>query len=408
MTDNGEVQYFSYDALGNITTYKGTNSTAPSNLNWTRRNMLGGGNLRGQAFEYKYGPDNLRYSKKVSGTETIYYWDGDILMGEKTGNNVTQYLYDSSGIVGMIYNKNYYYFEKNLYGDVLRVYNSSGGLAASFTYDSYGNQLSASGSMADKVHFRYRGYYYDEETGFYYLQSRYYDPSICRFISADQYELVGTLSNVVGQLNLYAYCNDNPIMYTDPSGEIVLSTALIIIGAVAGVIAGGYIGYQAVVNDPTLTTSQKLASIGLCAILGGIAGGFFGVGLGYALPAMISGGIGSATEAALVGAVAISLEEAVIMGVAVGVGASAAGGGNSNISYSKSYDMPKYGEPGSTIYEHGSIGQYDSNGHLIARKDFSDHYVKSVGKDCNPHTHVYKWWKYNGIWRWKEITVLPF
>ena len=96
------------------------------------------------------------------------------------------------------------------------------------------------------------------------------------------------MSDVVGQLNLYAYCNNNPIMYTDPSGEIVLSTALIIIGAIAGVITGGYIGYQAVVNDPTLTTSQKLASIGLCAILGGIAGGFFGAGLGYALPAMIT------------------------------------------------------------------------------------------------------------------------
>ena len=208
-----------FAAYNNITTYKGTSGTAPANLNWTRGNMLGGGNLRGQAFEYKYGPDNLRYSKKVDGTETVYYWDNDVLMGEKTGNNVTQYLYDASGIVGMIYNKNYYYFEKNLYGDVLRVYNSSGGLAASFTYDSYGNQLSASGSMADKVHFRYRGYYYDGETGFYYLQSRYYDPSICRFISADQYELVGALSDTVGQLNLYAYCNNNPIMYTDPSGQ---------------------------------------------------------------------------------------------------------------------------------------------------------------------------------------------
>ena len=74
--------------------------------------------------------------------------------------------------------------------------------------------------MADKVHFQYRGYYYDEETGFYYLQSRYYDPSMCRFISADQYELVGTLSDTVGQLNLYAYCNNNPIMYTAPSGEM--------------------------------------------------------------------------------------------------------------------------------------------------------------------------------------------
>ena len=226
----------SFDAHNNITTYKGTSSKAPSNLNWTRGNMLGGGNLRGQAFEYKYGPDNLRYSKKVDGTETVYYWDNDVLMGEKTGNNVTQYLYDASGIVGMIYNKNYYYFEKNLYGDVLRVYNSSGGLAASFTYDSYGNQLSASGSMADKVHFRYRGYYYDGETGFYYLQSRYYDPSICRFISADQYQLVGALSDTVGQLNLYAYCNNNPIMYTDPSGTFVSTILGTIIGAIWGAI----------------------------------------------------------------------------------------------------------------------------------------------------------------------------
>ena len=113
----------SFAAHNNITTYKGTSSKAPANLNWTRGNMLGGGNLSGKEFEYKYGPDNLRYSKKVDGTETVYYWDNDVLMGEKTGNNVTQYLYDASGIVGMIYNKNYYYFEKNLYGDVLRVYN---------------------------------------------------------------------------------------------------------------------------------------------------------------------------------------------------------------------------------------------------------------------------------------------
>ena len=187
----------------------------------------------------------------------------------------------------------------------------------------------------------------------------------------------------------------------------MFSTALIIIGVVAGVIAGGYIGYQAVANDPTLTTSQKLAGIGLCAILGGIAGGILGVGLGYALPAMISGGIGSAKAAALVGAVAISVEEAVAMGVVVGVGVVVSFGGRPNIKYSKSYDMPKYGSPGSTIYENGSIGQYDANGHLICRKDFAEHYVKSVGKDCNPYTHVYKWWRHNGIWRWKEITVLP-
>lgn len=95
-------------------------------------------------------------------------------------------------------------------------------------------------------------------------------------ISADQYELIGTLSKSLGELNLYSYCANNPIMYTDESGTLVWSTVLIIVGVVAGLVAGGYIGYTSVVNDPTLSTRQKLAGIGLCAILGGIAGGFFG------------------------------------------------------------------------------------------------------------------------------------
>ena len=182
--------------------------------------MLSGGNLSGQEFEYNYGPDNMRYQKTVGGRETIYYWDGEILMGEKTGNEVMEYYYDASGIIGMKYNGEYYYFDKNLYGDILKVYNNSKNTVASFSYDSYGNILSESGSMSDKIHFRYRGYYYDEETGFYYLQSRYYDPSICRFISADQYELLPELSDSLGELNLYAYCANNPIMYTDPASVL--------------------------------------------------------------------------------------------------------------------------------------------------------------------------------------------
>ena len=95
--------------------------------------------------------------------------------------------------------------------------------------------------MADKVKIRYRGYYYDDETGFYYLQSRYYDPSLCRFISSDQYELTKSLSKIPGQLNLYAYCNNNPIMYTDESGEGII-TALIIGLIIGGIVVGGVYG----------------------------------------------------------------------------------------------------------------------------------------------------------------------
>lgn len=94
--------------------------------------------------------------------------------------------------------------------------------------------------MADKVKIRYRGYYYDDETGFYYLQSRYYDPSLCRFISSDQYELTKSLSKIPGQLNLYAYCNNNPIMYTDETGEFIgaLFVAMFF-GALIGAATGG-------------------------------------------------------------------------------------------------------------------------------------------------------------------------
>ena len=76
--------------------------------------------------------------------------------------------------------------------------------------------------------FRYRGYYYDTETGFYYLQTRYYAPEICRFINADDYELIATLSEVPGQLNLYAYCNNNPIMFSDETGHFPILISLLI------------------------------------------------------------------------------------------------------------------------------------------------------------------------------------
>ena len=284
--ENGVYKYFSYDALGNMTVYKGDSSFV-QNLYWTRGNMLSHGNIQsGKSFSYKYGADNLRYSKTVNGEETLYYWDGDVLVGEKTGANYTQYLYDASGVIGMIYNGAYYYFEKNLFGDVLKAYNVSGTSVASFQYDSYGNTLSESGSMAEKIKFRYRGYYYDGETSFYYLQSRYYDPSICRFISADQYELIGTLSKSLGELNLYSYCANNPIMYTDESGEGIIFTLAVIFGVI-GVVAGGiYFGNMAYSNG-----YRGLEAIGITvagSILGGTFGALIGCLTGLMLPEIVS------------------------------------------------------------------------------------------------------------------------
>ncbi len=111
-----------------------------------------------------------------------------------------------------------YYYILNLQGDVVKLVTSSGSAVATYEYDAWGNVLSKSGTMADKNPLRYRGYYYDTETGFYYLQSRYYDPANRRFINADSYASTG--QGFIGT-NMFAYCLNNPIIYRDTSGETV-------------------------------------------------------------------------------------------------------------------------------------------------------------------------------------------
>ena len=144
------------------------------------------------------------------------------------------YLYDESGApIGLMfrmdeYSKNeydYYFFEKNAFGDIIAVYNANGTKIGTYTYDAWGNICSttctASANTVDWMvvnqfnPFRYRGYFYDVETGLYYLQSRYYNPELGRFISVDGFISTGT--GLLGY-NMYIYCNNNPIMYVDPNG----------------------------------------------------------------------------------------------------------------------------------------------------------------------------------------------
>jgi RHS repeat-associated protein len=103
----------------------------------------------------------------------------------------------------------------NLQGDVVKLVDQDGAEAAAYAYDAWGNLLSASGSMAELNPLRYRGYYYDSETGFYYLQSRYYDPANRRFINADSY--AGTGQGILGY-NMFAYCSNNPVRRVDSAG----------------------------------------------------------------------------------------------------------------------------------------------------------------------------------------------
>ena len=180
----------------------------------------------------------MRYKKIVDGNTTDYYLDGTKILGEnRIGHGgLILYFYDETGIAGMRYQGAYYYFEKNLLGDVVGIYDMNNDIVACYSYDAWGNLIYKIGTMADVNPFRYRGYYFDEETGFYYLQSRYYDPSIRLFISADDRSIIGTLSQTAGEINLYAYCGNNPVNYKQ---RPVFSGGSITDSALSGTLGGG-------------------------------------------------------------------------------------------------------------------------------------------------------------------------
>lgn len=172
-----------------------------------------------------------------------------------------------------------YYFQKNIQGDVARIFNANGYLVARYVYDAWGNHtvydvngnINTDENFIGNINpFRYRGYYYDVETGLYYLNTRYYDPFACRFINADDISYIEP--ETINGLNLYSYCGNNPIMFTDPTGSSFLVgmgiAALIgaIVGAISYTIAEG-ISYV-LTGEFSWSWSQFIGSI-----LGGAIGG---------------------------------------------------------------------------------------------------------------------------------------
>ena len=155
----------------------------------------------------------------------------------KTNNSLTavlDFVYDESGKpFALKYSTNgtsfqTYYYVLNLQGDVVKLIHYIPGFeyesVATYEYDAWGNIVSSSGRLAEINPIRYRGYYYDNETGFYYLQSRYYDPANRRFISADSYQSTG--QGFVGT-NMFAYCNNSPVFLVDSYGNMAGKSHLV-------------------------------------------------------------------------------------------------------------------------------------------------------------------------------------
>ena len=154
------------------------------------------------------------------------------------------YIYDASGApIGFKYRAStyatdawdVYWYEKNLQGDIVSVYDASGNLQVHYVYNAWGRTTKElycdEYSGAARNNLTYRGYYYDPDLKMYYLQSRYYDSKTCRFINADGY--VSTGQGLTGY-NMFAYCNNNPVMRVDYSGEFPWLIAVFVLACTIG------------------------------------------------------------------------------------------------------------------------------------------------------------------------------
>ena len=215
-----------YDEIGNpLSYYNGTSYE----FEWEGRRLVSA--VKGSdTLSFTYNDEGIRTGKTVNGVKHTYYLNGSLIMAEEWEDKLIVYIYDASGSpIGMMFRKtsydiedwDVYWFEKNLQGDVVSVYNNAGDEVAYYMYNeawgshSVGLLNSADNEGARYNPFRYRGYYYDTDLGMYYLQSRYYDAKICRFINAD-----GVLYHSILGYNLFAYCENNPIVRVDYRGNM--------------------------------------------------------------------------------------------------------------------------------------------------------------------------------------------
>ena len=182
----------------------------------------------GVTWSFAYDASGMRTSRTSGSTAYAYTYDGGQLKKMTVGSNALIFTYGINGQpMSVKYNGVDYYYVTNSQGDVVGILNASGTEVVTYTYDAWGNILSTSGSMASTLGahnpLRYRGYVYDQETGLYYLQSRYYNPTICRFISADTF--VSTGQGILSY-NMFAYCLNNPIKNIDVDGQVPVPTLM--------------------------------------------------------------------------------------------------------------------------------------------------------------------------------------
>ena len=246
---NGEA--ITYDEIGNPLSYRG------ATLTWQNGRQLAKYQKGSMIAEYKYDGNGNRISKTHNGNTYEFIYNGSNLVAmTNTGTTLFNWICDENGdYLGFTYCGVEYYYIRNLQNDVIGIKNPSGTVVVEYEYDPFGKVIATTGPLADTLGklnpIRYRGYFYDTETGFYFLKSRYYDPETCRFINADN-QFSGIGGDVLGN-NMYAYCMNNPINNFDPTGNWAKSLERVsfVAGCVA-IVAAAVATVAAIATAPAL------------------------------------------------------------------------------------------------------------------------------------------------------------
>ena len=330
-------QGITYDAMGNPLQYLGMQ------MEWEKGHQLRHITGAGLDMYCMYNDSGKRIRKTVNGVTTDFYLDGSaILMQTSSDGSRIDFFYDDKGnVFAMKYQNEMYFYRKNLFGDILGILDSHGTELVKYEYNSWGKLLNLTdyslNGLGRKNPFRFKGYYYDEELGMYYLNSRYYDPEVGRFISPDTTDILEVQDDLYDK-NLYAYCDNNSVMRIDSSGAVWHLAVGAVVGVATQFVADVGIGLATGSSFGEVISSLSLVDYAAAAIGGAIAAS----GIGFAGAVVANATLGGTTYLANCSYKGVKsnkkdfIASTVIGGVAGAIGGSGANGKNMRGVYSRS------------------------------------------------------------------------